>query len=225
MEILTKILEFIVNNKKTILIIVSALLLFLLGIYVGKKTTPEKINTVIEYVEGEPIHDTLDPIIIYEKAPIDTLKIIQQCVKDGIYAELFPEKIKYITDTLFFEKEDTTKILADWATLRQYDETLFDSDTLGVMKLKTYVQYNRLGNIVYDFTPMTKTVTNTVYKTRVFLPYIGAGLSRLPSYSLEGGFFIKQSWGFSLDVNYYPFANNLEGFPSIDYGIKILKMF
>ena len=214
-------------EKKTqnlIIAIVALVLMFLLGIYVGKKTTPIKTVTKVEYVEAEPIHDSIDkPVPFYIKTPVDTANLIAQCVKDGIFYELFPEKT--ILDTIYMDKTDSTKLMADWASERLYEQILFDVDTLGRMKINTSVQYNRLGTIYYDFTPVVKTVTNNVYIERKFLPFVGVGLSTFPSYNAEVGLFINRSWGFSVNGNYYPNKENYEYIPKYDLGIKVLKMF
>ena len=94
------------------------------GFYIGRKTVKiPKPKTVIEYVEAEPIHDTLyktKPIAV--KAPIDTDNIIRACIEDGIYKELWPKEKEFIAIT----KEDTTAIMVDWATERRYKETIFN---------------------------------------------------------------------------------------------------
>lgn len=225
-------------DKKTIkLIAVIAGIIFalLLGIYIGKKTAPVKTITKTEYIQGETIRDSIPYPVPYKvTVPADTLKILQQCIKDGIYADLFPEKIKYVTDTVYFEKEDTTKILEDWATKREYERTLFDSDTLGTFKLNTTVQYNRISDLKYEFTPMIKTVTTTEYRVRKILPFVGAGVSGqfytnelpiMPSIDAEAGLFFKQSWGASVNARYYINNKQYEYMPKYDFGVKVLKAF
>lgn len=217
-----------INKKtlKTIGIIVAAIVLFLGGIYTGKKTTPVKTITKIKYVEAEPIHDSIDkPVPVYIKEPVDVKGIIAQAVKDGIYQELFPEKIKEVKDTVYMTNEDTLKIIADWATKREYNETLFNSDTLGTFKFKADVQYNRLNNISYDFYPKQKVVTQTVYRTRTLLPYVGVGATTFPSATAEAGVFVNQSWGIAVDGHYYPNSELYEYMSKYDIGVKIMKMF
>lgn len=212
------------KNMKLIGYVLGIVGIFLFGIYVGKKTTPVKKITKTIYVEAEPIHDSIDkPVPVYIKEPVDVAKIIAQAVKDGVYQELFPEKIKEIKDTVYMTSEDTLKLIADWATLREYKETLFDNDTLGTFKLNTSVQYNRLGTLYYDFVPKVKVVTNTEYRTRKILPYVGAGGTTFPSVTAEAGVFVNQSWGLSVDGHYY--FNKNEYVPKHDVGVKLLKMF
>ncbi len=207
-------------------IIVGIIAVLILGIYIGKKITKPKIIERIEYITLPPQNDSVPPVII--KETVDTAKLIKQCVRDGIYQELFPEKIVYITDTLEFDKTDSTKVMQDWATKREYEATLFDSDTLGKCDIKTTVQYNRLGNINYTFTPMQKQVTTTEVVTRKFLPYIGGGITTYPSAEIEAGMFIDQSYGFALSGSYYfnpRGTENIQGIPKYSVGLKVFKMF
>ena len=211
------------NYWKIALIIVGIVGLFILGIYIGKKTTKPQIIEHTEYITLPPQTDTIPPIII--KETVDTANLIKQCIKDGIYQELFPEKIVYITDTLEFDKTDSTKVMQDWITKREYEATLFDVDTLGKCDIKTTVQYNRLGTIDYTFVPKQKQTTVTEVVTRKYLPFIGGGITTFPSVGVEAGLFINQSYGFSLDGSYYFNPNKIEGLPKYSVGIKVFKMF
>lgn len=209
---------------KIAFIALVALILLGLAFYAGRATTKTKVITKIEYIKGDTIHDTITDIKPYKViVPADTAGIIQTCVEDGIYAELFPTKV--VTEYIEVTKEDTTAIMKDWATVRAYDEVLFDSDTLGVCEVNTEVQYNRIKNMNYTFTPVIKKETDTEIKVRRFTPFIGAGISTFPSVDGSVGFFINQSWGFSLDGNYYFNGKTTEGMPEWSVGMKILKEF
>lgn len=211
---------------KAILAVALGAGLFIGGYYTCKKTTPTKIVEKTVYEKLPPIHDSIPyPVYITETEPVDPARIIQQCVRDGVFTELFPERIRTITDTVYLEKSDTTRILADWATKRDYEETLFDRDTLGTMTVRTSVQYNRLGTIHYDFTPVRKLVTREIYTVRKVLPFVGAGASTYPSVNAEAGLFWKQSWGLSVQGNYYLTPNRYADAPQYDFGVKVLKMF
>ena len=211
--------------KKIITIALCVLLVWGCGFFLGRKTfKSNKVTTTIEYIKGETIHDSIPYPVPYKViAPIDTLNIIQKCIEDGIYAELFPTKI--VTEYVEVTKEDTTKILQDWASIRSYNETLFDADTLGKCVVNTEVQYNRMRLIGYEYTPITKTVNNTEYKVRAFTPFIGAGVSSISSVDAVAGFFIKESWGFSVDGSYYFNPMKIENMPQWSVGVKILKEF
>lgn len=216
-------MENTINWWKIGAIIFGIIALFILGIYIGKKTTKPQIIEHTEYITLPPQYDTIPPIII--KETVDTAKLIKQCVNDGIYQELFPEKIVYLTDTITFDKTDSTKIMQDWATKRDYEATLFDIDTLGKCNIKTTVQYNRLGNIDYTFIPIQKQTTVTEIVNRKFLPFVGAGITTFPSVEIEAGIFIDQSYGFALNGGYFFNPKKIDGIPKYNVGIKVFKMF
>lgn len=180
-----------------------------LGFYLGRKTYNEpQTETKIEYVKGETIHEyTSYPVPYLVKFPADTADIIRKCVEDGIYYELFPERTK---DTVIVVSDaDTTAILRDWAAERAYSETLFDCDTLGKMVVNTNVQYNRIKNYSYDFTPNYKTVVEKNYTIKAFSPYVGVGVlvnpwdeKKDPMSKISAGFFIKEKVGIELDYQH-----------------------
>jgi hypothetical protein len=210
------------KNKKIqlIFVLVAAMVCGLIGFYLGRKTVKEgETHTEIVYVEGETIIDSIPyPVPQYVIKPTDTADIIRKCVKDGIYAELFPERIA--TEYVEIMKEDTAEIIKDWGTKRMYSETLFDSDTVGKCVVDASVQYNRLSLLSYSYTPITKTVTITERRVKFFSPYVGVGALLRNDFtcytnvipSVNGGFFIKEKFG--LNIQYgkdFGTGNNLYG--------------
>ena len=189
------------NKWKLAFNIIIVIFLLLLGFFLGRKTIETKKEIVTEYIQGEKITDTLfypKPYKVYVKP--DTLSIIQQCIKDGIYKELWPEKV--VTEYIEINKSDTTAIMNDWATKRYYSETLFNDKKQGSCAFNAEVQYNRLKMVDYTYTPVVQTITETKYATKMFSPYVG--LSYLenpwdeiknPIIQLNGGVFIKESYG------------------------------
>lgn len=194
-----------------------ALFLLTLGFFLGRMTIKEpETKIVTEYIKGETITDTLyypKPYKVTE--PVDTLHIIQQCIKDGIYKELWPERV--ITEYIEITKEDTTDIMKDWASKRYYSEILFNNETQGNCSFNAEVQYNRLKVLNYTFMPVTKTITETKYVTKAFSPFIGISYLtnpwdevRNPMIQLDGGVFLKETYGiraiyqrgFKLDNDY-----------------------
>ena len=163
-----------------------------------------KETTKIEYIKGDTIRETIiKPIPEFVQSPIDTVDIIKQCIKDGLYKELWPERV--VTEYIEVTKEDTTKIMKDWATKRIYDKTLFQNDSLGVCKIKTEIQYNRLQLLDYTFEPTIKTITNTEIIVKKFSPFVGVGYLtnpwddiRNPIITLNGGLFINEKYGIQL---------------------------
>lgn len=191
----------------------------LLGFYLGRATIKKgKTKTEIEYVKGDVIRDTITMTIPYKVVvPPDTVGIIQKCIKDGIYSELFPTKeiTKYVEVT----KEDTSAIMKDWASKRYYSETLFNIDTLGTCKINTQVQYNRMTVIGYEYTPVTKYITKTEYKTKMFSPFVGVGAIlnpweeiKNPTAVVNVGFYIKESFGIQMQYQHaFQSKNNYIG--------------
>lgn len=211
-----------INWWKIALCALVVLLLMGTSFYLGRRTTKEKVVTKIEYIKGGTIRDTVNiikPVNII--SPVDTIDIIKQCVKDGIYAELFPTKTEYIE----VSKADTSEIIKDWATRRFYQEKIFANDTTGECIINTEVQYNRMKVLGYEYTPVAKTITNTKYLVKYFTPFIGVGVSTMPSVNAEFGFFINQSWGFSFSGDYYFNHKQIANMPSWSVGVKILKEF
>lgn len=190
------------NQWKILFYIVCVFGILTLGFFLGRKTVKEpEVKIVTEYIEGEKITDTLYYPKPYKVVvPVDTLDIIQQCIKNGIYKELWPEKI--VTEYIEVNKTDTTAIMQDWATKRFYTETLFNNDKQGTCTFNAEVQYNRLKMINYTYSPIVQTVTETKYIIKSFSPFIGISYLINPwdeirnsMVQLNGGFYIKEKYG------------------------------
>ena len=205
------------NKWKIAFYATMVVFLLALGFFLGRKTIKEpETKIVTEYIEGEKITDTLyypKPYKVIE--PADTLGIIQQCIKDGIYKELWPEKI--VTEYIEVNKTDTTAIMQDWATKRFYTETLFNNDKQGTCTFDAEVQYNRLKMLDYTYSPIVQTVTETKYVTKAFSPFVGVSYLtnpwdeiKNPMIQVSGGVFFKEKYGiqamyqrgFKLDNDY-----------------------
>lgn len=196
-------------NKNTLITFIIGLIIFCaLGFFLGRSTsTIGETNTVVKYVKGEKITDSIPYPEPYEVVkPTDTASVIQDCIKKGIYTELFPEKtnIEYVVIT----KEDTSAIIQDWGIKRLYHETLFDNDTVGSCEIDAEVQYNRLSHLLYTYVPIQKETTITQNKVRFFSPFIGFGAgyahwSDNKDWLLNAnlGFFIKETYGLNIQYN------------------------
>lgn len=220
--------KFFTEKRLQIICVIIAILCFgLIGFWLGRKTVPFKeSHTEIVYVKGDKITDSIPYPVPYEVVkPTDTADIIRQCVKDGIYTELFPKKI--VTEYIEITKEDTAEIISDWGTKRLYSEKIFDIDTVGTCTIEASVQYNRLTLLSYNYIPITKQIITDNYKVKLFSPYIGAGVlveNDISNYmnlipSVNAGFFIKEKYG--LNIQYAKMLkskNNL-------YGISLLYKF
>ena len=181
--------------------ILVILVLLTCGFFIGRCTMETKTIVNTEYIQGETKTDTIyqpKPYKVVE--PIDTLSVIKQCIKDGIYKELWPEKV--VTEYVEVSKADTTAIMKDWATKRYYSETLFSNESEGNCSVNAEIQYNRLKLVGYNFTPITKTVTETKYVTKKFEPFVSLsyltnpwGDVKNPSIQLGGGAYFKEKYG------------------------------
>ena len=199
-----------INWKEIVAYVVVIIVLLLIGFFVGRKTSEGKVTVETKYITLPPIHDTVpDPYPVEVKKPIDTASIIQDCVKQGIYSELFPYKKE--TDTVYTSR-DTAQIVYDWASVRKYKETLFNIDTLGKCEVDISIQYNRLDTMMYTYTPIQKQTTITKEKIRTVSPFIGVGAStsvapsgevgKHTSVDLEVGLFVKEKYGVGLEYQY-----------------------
>ena len=202
------------KKRLIILFIVTALLTAVIGFFLGRSTIEKEIVTNIKYIKGEKITNTIDKPVPYAvEIPADTLSIIQDCIKNGIYSELFPEKI--ITELVNITHEDTLAIVRDWAIKRLYDEVLLDSDTIGKFEIKMEVQYNRMGMLTYSFTPVHKHIETKISQVKKFSPFIGAGFSYGTwgddlsdvLLNLNAGFFIKETYGINFQYNRSTYLN------------------
>ena len=196
------------KEYKYIIAAIVVILVFLFGLYIGRKTVKITESVHTEYITFPPIHDSVPVNEPKLEIKPDTAKIIQDCVENGLYSELFPYKEK--TDTIYTER-DTASILNDWATERLYTENLFDADTLGKLDVDIEVQYNRLSCISYTYIPIQKQTELTIIREKIFEPFIGGGVTigidkrnnkLTEGISFQGGVFIKQNYGVSLQYQY-----------------------
>lgn len=183
-------------TKVKIAIFLAAIALFWgFGFWLGRKQAKVIIKTKVEYVDSPKIAGTIvKPQPIREIKPIDTLRIVEECIAKGIYAELFSQRevIKYVSD-----KSDSTAIIKDWATIREYRDTLFNNDTTGTFVLSSRIQYNRIEKYLYEYSTITKIVTNTERVVKGFSPFAGIGYISDGFGIVNGGFYIKEKYGFS----------------------------
>lgn len=184
------------SNKAKIAIILIVIALFWgFGFWLGRKHAKIITKTKIEYIANPKITGVIvKPQPIREIKPIDTLRIVEECIAKGIYSELFPKRefIKYVPD-----KSDSTAIMKDWATIREYQDTLYNNDTTGTFVLSSKVRYNRIERYAYEYTTVTKIVTNTERVVKGFSPFVGVGYISDGFGVVNGGFYIKEKYGFS----------------------------
>lgn len=179
-------------------------MLFLAGFLVGRCTTDIEPTITTKYIQLDPVHDTVEIPQPKEHYPIDTCDIIGYCIKNELYTELWPR----YTDTTFVPtKVDTMAILYDWVKIRDYDETLFDIDTLGKCDIHLQIQHNRLQELDYSYIPIQKEIITTIKKVNNFEPFISFGVISNPSIMGEVGCYFKQHYGIAGIYEYDTYQN------------------
>ena len=158
-------------NKYTIILILAA---FALGFFLRGLTVQK--GEKVEYVKGETATATV---------PKNLLK-----VKAEFKGELMDLPLIFIKkDTISsieYVYPDTAAIINDFMMKRMYDFEVFN-DTRGILNVSPIVQFNRIQDFSYTFTPITKTITRT--KERVFVPFVSASYSTFDIVGIGGGFF------------------------------------
>ena len=166
------------KNKLALLFVVF--LIFIGGFLIGRASMNTK--TKIEYIKQEPVFGSIENSqlqSVKEEIPINPILPVRV---DTVYKDSIKTEIKYIV-----QKVDTTAIIADYILKRSYNITAFDSKELGTLKLFPTVQYNQLAGLDYEFTPVLKQMT--IYKDKVWKPFLSGSYSTLGNIGLGGGIF------------------------------------
>jgi hypothetical protein len=188
-----------INKWKISLIAVCSALLLGLGFYIGRRTIKTPEPQVI-YVPGDTIEVGVPyPDPVYITKPIDTMNVILSCLKSGRYYKLFPERIR--DSIVYVTKDDSTAVIKDWASERVYSEKIFDIDTVGVAIVNAKVQYNRLTWLGTKFTPIEKVVIKP-QPIKKFSPFVGGGITTMPTVQAQAGLFFEEKYGFSGTYQY-----------------------
>lgn len=151
-------------KNKVIIAIVSGIIVFFLGFFIGKnniKEVKKEIQTVTKWEKGQTVHDSILMPQPYE--------VISYKYKEG----------KTIHDSvLVSQKIDTAAILADYNLLRKYNLD-FSNDSLGTFKVNAEVSQNKLMKATSLITPNIKTVyqKETIYKVKKLQWYTILGTS------------------------------------------------
>jgi len=166
--------------KKTLALLLYSSLILIVGFLIGRASMNTK--TKVEYIKQEPVfgsigNSQLQPV--KEEMPRNPnlpLKV------DTVYKDIIKTEIKYIAQTV-----DTAAIIEDYILKRSYDITAFDSKEIGTLRLFPTVQYNQLAGLDYEFTPVLKQIT--IYKDKVWQPFLSGSYSTLGNIGLGGGIF------------------------------------
>jgi hypothetical protein len=178
---------------KTKVYIVISVAVAIISFFLGRTTinTTEKIAT--KYISGKTVYDTI-------KYPVP-------------YAVITPSKPKYLYDTIIIYgksnviKIDTAAILKDWTLERDYSQTSFNNDTIGTYNWNAKIQYNKLVNYSYTYTPIQKQITKEIIKTKLFSPYVNIGYWLDGGISAETGVFIMEKVSISSEYKINPNIN------------------
>ena len=138
------------------------IIVFGVGFFLGRKTI--NVEEKVTFVKGETIHDT---IVINEPTFVEIPSKPRYIYK---YDTIVVDNIQYIS-----EKVDTSAIIQDYILMRTYEFNIFNSPTLGKFDVKQKIGYNKLLSFDYNFTPITKQVTQ--FREPVFIPFITMGYS------------------------------------------------
>jgi hypothetical protein len=186
---------------KAVGIIALAAALLGTGFFTGRKTMVPETDTQTVYIPGDTIEISVPvPVPVQVVKPVDTANVILDCIRSGKYAEMFPEIKK--DSIVYVSKEDTSAVLADWATERIYEEKVFDIDTVGTATVRAKTQYNRLTWLGASFVPVTKETTVTNVVSKKYSPFIGFGITTMPEAVLNGGLYFDDKYGMSIMYEY-----------------------
>ena len=157
-------------------IIALCIFVFISGFAVGRKTI-EAVERVV-YVRGDTV-----------KGEAATIDPVSETVPDNPVLPLLLDTV-YLDRIVYIRVEvDTAAIINDYITSREYMPVLFDTNTLGKLSLLATVQYNRLSDVQYEFSPVYKEITK--YRVPVWQPFVGTSVNTFSMASLSVGTFYK----------------------------------
>lgn len=155
--------------KKASIIIVYGVICLAVGFFIGRSTIDTKTKT--EYIKGATMTGSVSPT---------QFEPIKEERPDIQYRDTGSIKIVNLP-------ADTAAIIADWELKRTYKLTAFDNKTQGKLELFPVIQYNKLSALDYNFTPIIE--RQTIYKTKVWQPFISGSYSTLNYVNIGGGVF------------------------------------
>lgn len=162
---------------KTYYYFIFAGILIILSFFVGRCTT--EVTPKITYVKGDTVHDSIP----YEKL---VPYIVEIPAKPQL--PMKPDTIRIPgKPDIQYMKVDTAAIIADYVKKNSYTNTLFDNKTEGKLIVATTVQYNKLIDLGYTFTPMYKEITTQ--KKRVITPFLSTSYNTLGYFGGGGGLY------------------------------------
>ena len=190
--------------KKNILYyIIAGAICICIGFFIGRGTV--KIKTETKTVLGKTIYDS-----------ISVEKLVPKYVylpSKTVYLERTGNDVIVYTPTPKDTAESLKTVLDDWNTKRVYANNLFKDSMNGIFDYDITIQYNKLQNFKYEFTPIKTIITKE--RIRVLQPFVGANYSTLDVVGIGGGFFYHD---LGLEVLYN--KNYVNGDNGISFGLK-----
>ena len=188
--------------KKTNIIL--GMIILCCGFFLGRCTDKK---TEVKYIKGDTVIDSIPfPFVVKETIPGEPQWLTKRDT-------LWKDSTIYVKETV-----DTLAILADWIKKREYQNVLFDTDTLGKLVIYADVQYNQLQKLKYEFTPIQKNIL-TLKKPRIE-PFIMAGVQTGWVPSFQAGIFYK-NFGISYDISIDTYFDNQIRKTTYIHGLKV----
>ena len=163
-------------NNKFVIFLCFACMVF--GFIIGRKTIETK--EVVRYIKDDPVSGSVADLIPVKETIPDVPEL--PLLHDTVYLD----SIVYVT-----LRVDTAAIINDYIAQREYTPVLLDSPQLGKLSLSATVQYNKLSDLTYEFSPIVKEITR--YKVVTWQPYIGTSYNTFNQISFVAGTFYKKS--------------------------------
>ena len=163
--------------KKSTLIVLCGIVCLIIGFFIGRSSIDSEPKK--EYIKGETLTGSVSPTQfepIKEEKPDNPLLPFIQYRDTG--------RVRYMPiDSAAYAK----LVIADYELKRTYKLTPFDNKTQGKLELFPVIQYNKLSALDYNFTPVIE--RQTIYKTKVWQPFISGSYSTLNYIGIGGGIF------------------------------------
>ncbi|MBF0759536.1 hypothetical protein IR148_00575 [Dysgonomonas mossii] len=163
--------------KKASAIVLAMIVSLAIGFFSGRSSIDSEPKK--EYIKGETLTGSVSPTQfepIKEEKPDKSLLPFIQYRDTG--------SVRYMPiDSAAYAK----LVIADYELKRTYKLTAFDNKTQGKLDLFPVIQYNRLSALDYNFTPVIE--RQTIYKTKIWQPFISASYSTLNYIGIGGGIF------------------------------------
>lgn len=181
--------------KTALGLLALAFVCLMAGFFLGRKTVPEP---EIRYVERPQSSGSLDFSKLSPKTSIEATKPLLKYVfiplADSVETKGVLGPKSEALDTL----SSLWETAKDWNTLRTYNETLFDDPDNGKLDLSFTVQYNKPGEVHWNYAPVPMKIVRATRETRLS-PFIRVSASTLGTAGVGGGLRVG-SWAF--DASY-----------------------